>query len=386
LVKQGSDLLLEIASGASGPADAIEIRLSKTSTRDASLAFGPAGWTARTQGGAILLSGPGLDRFPALFRLELGGAKIPPVARLIIRIAGETVSARDIGLGTLPPPVVSEGVEGLLVFPAIVFAGESALARVLIPNATSPFGVWEIGGATAEAVGETVRFLAPFDAEGRVELPVRYIDAWGRTVLNGVARLLAEPSPGALGRPALESVQAIALAGESLTVCGWFPPQARGGVLLDARPDLELAAGSARSLVFTLREDTPPGRHLVSGDPDAGFLTEILELETIRLDTSVDRAVNPPHVRIKVLGTRQPVRLRVVNLNPLAASLEGGESQVVESDGGAENIAMIAMRPGAIVGPGAPDLNIVFTLATPGPACEPQSNSPASSPGRPMAN
>ena len=386
LIRQGTELLVEVASGASGPADRIEIRLNKASAREAKLAFGPEGWTARGEGAAVILSGPGLGRFPAIFRIALGQAKTPPLAHVVVSIAGETVTARDVPLAGLPAATVNEGVEGLLAAPAVALPGEGVMARVLIPGATPPAGTWHVGGAPAESVGEAIRFLVPLEASGEIGLPVRYVDPWGRTTVRGEVRILAEPSARGPATPILKTVQPIALAGEALTVCGWFPPQARHGVLLDARPDLELAGGSSRSLVFTLPEHTSPGRHLLSGDPDVGFSSDILDFEAIRLDASVDPAIDPPHVRIKVRGTRKPVRLRVVNLNPLAASLEGGESQIAESDGGIENLAMIPLRPGGIVGADAPDLNIVFTLATEAPACGKQSVATASSAARPMAN
>jgi hypothetical protein len=163
-------------------------------------------------------------------------------------------------------------------------------------------------------------------------------------------------------------------------------------VLLDGKRGLELAGGSALSLVYSLPASIPPGRHFLSGDPDLGYSDGILALQAIKLDTSVERATDPPQVRIKVRGTDRPVRLRVFNLDPFAASLGGGESQIVETDGGIENVAAVELRPSQFPSPAAQDLNIAFTLAEErsgcalrGPSPE-QGLSPASAPGPRVAN
>jgi len=157
-------------------------------------------------------------------------------------------------------------------------------------------------------------------------------------------------------------------------------------VLLDGKPLLEVVGGSRRSLIFTLPETTAPGRHFVSGDPDAGFPDGILTFHAVRLETSVDRAMVPPHVRIRAVGTDQPVKIRVMNLDPLAASLAGGESQIVETDGGRENIVWIEMRPSQYESPERRDLNILFTIGEQRNGCAEQGVSPASAAGARMAN
>lgn len=385
VIHQGPDLLLELTAGAAGSADRVELRLNKATVRGAELAFGPAGWTASGDGANLALEGPRLERFPALFRIAIGDAKTPPVTRVRISAVGVKVSDRDLPLVQAAAPAVSAGLEGLAALPAIVFQGESILARILIPRATPSLGTWYFDNRASEPLGEAIRITIPFEAEGETVLPARFLDPFGRTVVEGEARFLVEPSPDFLKRPRVEGVQPLALAGEALMVCGWFPPASRSGVLLDGKPNLEAVAGSARSLVFTLPEETPPGRHLVSGDPAAGFPDAIVAFQTIKLETTVDRA-EPPQVRIRAIGTEAPVRVRVVNLNPFAASLEGGESQVVETDGGRENLAMIPLRPSENPSVAAPKLDIAFTLAGGREACVSQGDLPASPAARRVAN
>jgi hypothetical protein len=386
VVRQGPELLLEIAAGAAGPADRIELRLTKECVRGASLEFGPTGWKASGEGAILGLEGPGLESFPALFRVRIGEEKTPPVLRIRISAVGEQVAERNVRVLLQPPVTVSRGLEGLLALPAIAFAGENIVARVLVPHATPPSGVWYFDGHSAETLGEAVRLAVPEDANGDAELPARFADPWGRPVVEGVARMHVEPPPSIFDPPRIDGVQPIALAGEALTVCGSFPPDSRAGVVLDGKQSLETVAGSSRSLVLTLPDQTSPGRHLISGDPDAGFPAEVLAFDAVKLETAVDRDVEPPSVRIKVRGSEAPLRIRVVNLNPFAALLEGGESQVVETDGGVENLAYIALRPSDLAGVGPRDLNIVFTLANDRPACPAQGVSLASAPGRRVAH
>jgi hypothetical protein len=96
--------------------------------------------------------------------------------------------------------------------------------------------------------------------------------------------------------------------------------------------------------------------------------------------------MQPPHVRIRVLGTEERVKVRVMNLDPVAASLVGGESQVVETDGGRENVAMIPMEPSKFPGAKPHDLDIAFTLAEDRGACAMQGVSPTSASASRVAN
>lgn len=386
LIREGPDLLLDLRAGASGPADRIEIRLNKALSRDAALAYGPQGWSARGEGPAVLLEGPRLSDFPALFRMRIGEGKGPPTAHVRIFVFDQKIAERDVRLVDAPPAVLSDGLDGLVALPAIAFAGETVLGRVLIPNATPPLGEWTFGGTKAVAEGETIRVSIPADASGETRLEARFEDPWGRTTVRGEAVIQVEAPLQQRLRPRVDAVQPVALAGEALTVCGWFPSRTGRSVLLDGKPVLKIVAGSRRSLVYTVPESTPPGRHFVSGDPDAGFPDGILALRVVRLDTSVDQAMVPPHVRIRVAGTDAPVKVRILNLDPFAASLIGGESQVAQTDGGRENIALIAMQPSQFPSVARHGLDIRFTFADDRSACRAHSPSPSSASGARVAN
>ncbi len=383
---QAPYLLLELGPGATGPAERVELRLSKAAARGAVLEYAPQGWAGRVDGAALQLEGPGLRTFPALYRIRLAAAKPPPLARLRAFIAGERVAARDAPVEQAPPPAVSDSLDGLLALPAVAATGETVLGLALIPQATPPVGAWSFDGANAAIEGARLRIHLPEDAAGPTRFAVVYRDPWNRVTVRGEWNLRIEPHAVRTRRPRVDSMQPVALVGEAITVCGWFPRGAISGLLLDGKPQLEAAGGSSRSLVLSLPEALPPGRHFISGDPERGFPDRILPFRAIRLDTTVDRAMQPPQVRLKAVGTEAPVRIRAVNLNPYAAALIGGESQIVETDGGLENIATIGLRPSAfpIARPG--NLNVVFTLAEDRLACAEPGVSPTSSSGARVAH
>lgn len=117
-------------------------------------------------------------------------------------------------------------------------------------------------------------------------------------------------------------------------------------LLLDGRPVGAPTAGTSRALFFQLPPDVALGGHEVGwagtgGDGEARRTVRSCTVEAIRILAELDQeriwqGQGTP-LRIEVEGTRQPVRLRLLNESPGIVTLEGGARQEVATSGGRRN-------------------------------------------------
>ncbi len=259
--------------------------------------------------------------------------------------------------GFEPPREAAPGrilnrLDGLLRLPPLITPGEVIEIAPLNPAKTPPDGRWSVAGVEALPVaGEgppRLRIRIPADLDPMGPLPVVYTDAKGKRIVDASAleqvRVVpppptdpaAPPPPPRLSRCGSQWVQdGVACA------CGWFPDEAaRAGFLVDGRAAGPLVAVSLRSVCARVGL----GPHRISGSVAAGF-------EPVGDDKVVAVQVRrfPPFLNLQplqsasitwlVLGTKDPVRLRLRNTAPDLATLEGGTLQSASTSGGLRNAA-----------------------------------------------
>ncbi|MES1211299.1 MAG: hypothetical protein ABUL63_03085, partial [Acidobacteriota bacterium] len=261
--------------------------------------------------------------------------------------------------GFEPPREVAPGrilgrLDGLLRLPPLITPGEVIEIAPLNPEKTPPDGRWTVAGVEAQPIQGNgnglprLRVRIPADLDPMGPLPVVYTDAKGKRIVEASAleqvRVVPPPStdpalpppPPRLSRCGSQWVQdGVACA------CGWFPDEAaRAGFLVDGRAAGPLVAVSRRSVCARVGL----GPHRISGSVAAGF-------EPVGDDRVVAVQVRrfPPFLNLQplqstsitwlVLGTKEPVRLRLRNTAPDLATLEGGTLQSASTSGGLRNAA-----------------------------------------------
>jgi hypothetical protein len=193
-------------------------------------------------------------------------------------------------------------------------------------------------------------------------LPVTYTDPTGEVTVDvAAAGGVAIAPPGRRqGPPRLDAAAAYALAGTPLCLCGRFPsPRAWRGLTLDTTPATP-AAASGWSAWLLLPTSLEPGKHVLSGLPALGFPAgRELAFEAIAVELQLDEprllAGEPAPLAVRILGTEDPLAIRLRNRTPDRASLDGGDLQTLTTSGGEDNTATLTVRPRRRGGP--PDLS-----------------------------
>lgn len=267
------------------------------------------------------------------------------------------VPSRPVRPGFAPPaetrPARTVGhLESLVRLPPLVSPGETIEFVPLNPAKTPAAGRWLIAGAEARPVEgpePRLRVQLPSDLDPMGPLEVVYIDPKGKRLVeaSGLEQMRIVPAAPAQSAPRLSRCGSRWVQDGVVCACGWFPDEAtRKGVLIDGRPAGPFVALSRRSVCTRVGL----GPHRLSGSIAAGF-------DPARDDDRID-AVQirrfPPFLSLKplqsasitwmVLGTKEPVRLRLRNTAPDLATLEGGTVQTVATSGGLRNAASRDVR------------------------------------------
>lgn len=244
---------------------------------------------------------------------------------------------------------IVEHLDGLVRLPPLVSPGET-IEFVPLNLAKTPLGGrWLIAGVEARAVtaadGSTrLRVQLPAHLDPLEPLEVAYLDAKGKKLVaaSGFEQVRIVPPMQADPAPRLSRCGTRWVQDGVACVCGWFPGESvRGGILIDGRPASSFVAASQRSVCSRVGL----GTHRLSGSIAAGF-------DPARDDDRID-AVQirrfPPFLSLRplqstaitwmVLGTKEPVRLRLRNTAPDLATLQGGTLQTVATSGGLRNAA-----------------------------------------------
>lgn len=210
-------------------------------------------------------------------------------------------------------------------------------------------------------VGRVPESIAPGTA-----LTLQYVDDFGDVVVDVAAVEGTEVvAPVAPEPPCVTAATAFAQAEDTVCVCGSFPgAAAQAGLWIDERPAGTASSQSTRTIQLPLPASAgTPGRHVWSGDPEAGFdpgcraWTQVVHIAGAIDSQRLFSSQSTP-MRLTVAGTTEKVPIEIRNLTPGIVRVEGGESQHVESSGGTPNVVTRSVE-GLVRG----DFQIEWSLA-----------------------
>jgi hypothetical protein len=238
---------------------------------------------------------------------------------------------------------VIEHLDGLLRLPPLLTPGETIEIAPLNPAKTPPGGRWTVAGVEAKPVDEAgrLRVQLPAGLDPMGPLPVVYTDPRGQRIVeaSGLEQVrVVPPSPVSPVSP-IPSASRLSRCGSQWVqdgvacACGWFPDQAaRDELRIDGRPvpSTSLAAVSRRSVCARVGL----GPHMLSGGD------KVVAVQIRRFPPFLSlRPLQSTSITWMVLGTKEPVRLRLRNTAPDLATLEGGTLQTAATSGGLRNAA-----------------------------------------------
>lgn len=199
-------------------------------------------------------------------------------------------------------------------------------------------------------------------------LSLQYVDIFGDLVVDvpAVPGTEVVPPPAEAAPPCVTAATAFAQPEDTVCVCGHFPGAATQAALwLDERAAGEPVSLSSRTLQLQLpTHGRTPGRHVWSGDPEAGFApacrawTQVVQIAG-ELDSQRLFSGQSTPMRLTVSGTTERVPIRIRNLSPSIVTIDGGAEQTVESTGGTPNTVTRPVR-GLVRG----NFDIEWSLAT----------------------
>jgi hypothetical protein len=186
----------------------------------------------------------------------------------------------------------------------------------------------------------------PDDLLPGTSLSLQYLDVFGDAVVDVpvVSDTQIVPPPTKPEPPCVTAATSFAQAEDTVCVCGNFPTlAAQTGVWVDERDAGTPVSLSTRTLQYQLpRHAVTPGRHVWSGNPDAGFAPSCrATTQVIHIGGEIDSqrllSGESTPMRLTVSGTSDKVPIQIKNLTPGIIRIEGGEVQTVESSGGNPN-------------------------------------------------
>jgi hypothetical protein len=359
LLPDGSRSLLVDVRQLSQPVDEILIELPGAAAESAVLMSGPAGWTKVKQGNAARLSG---DPASAPLRLRLSLFDLPELRtiRVRIRLKGRDVSDAKPFVSVLPPLQTSARPSLLLAFPGVISPGETIDLTVLNPTRTPADGQWVIDGVPAVASGpDRLRVKLPAELSPGSPLRISYFDAWGERLVDALAvdDTVVTATPPASG-PRITGCARYGFIGETFCLCGNFPENSRTGIRIDGRPAVIMAA-SSRVLQVGLPAGTPPGPHVVAGDPALGFpASDSVSIIAVRVQASIDAQAlirgQSTTLRLGVEGVADAMTFTITNKTPGVVSLPRGNQLEIQTSGGTPNALEVRVNA---TGPGEFDID-----------------------------
>ena len=340
-----TSLLIEVRGPAGKTASEVTVGLPSKLAGQAVPAHLPSGWSSRVEASSVRLSGPAAS-FPVRMRLDAPTGEAPARISVRVRQEGATLFDGETAVTRAPPVRIATKLDGLLLVPKAVRAGDTISCQALDAARTPAGGQWAVAGAAAEEVvssrpGSTVRFRIPPTARAGDAIRVTYTDPWGEQLVDApdAARCDGTAPPSVTAKPRVEACASMGFAGQSSCVCGLFPTDAaREGLTLNGKPLGPPTTASSGVVFVRIPAETPPGPAVIGGLESAGFSREDRATITIlhvagELDrTKLIRGQTTP-MRLWVEGTTQVLKLHIVNDTPELIRLEGGNDQVAATDG-----------------------------------------------------
>jgi hypothetical protein len=325
--------------------DTVRVAVGRKVARKASAETLPDGWTMAVDRGWLVFSGPPATEGDAIaISAAVDRPLEPGYIEVVMQSGGLTIAEGAVQLenwATMWPPLDPNEV---VAFPPVVSAESLMTFGLDDPDLQLPPGHWLVGDRVAKMLEPgTFEVTLGYPMQPGVDIPISYTDSWGRTLVDGVlagVQLVPDASPDE--PPRITGCSPKVLTGGILCVCGYFPTAAsREYLTINGQPLGKPVTSSKWILTFRLPE-IPPGEFIVEGPLDAGFgAGSSAKGLHIAVRGEIDRETlmrgQSTPLTLWIDGTDEPMSLRLWNTTSNIVSLDGGEDQVVTTDGGSPN-------------------------------------------------
>lgn len=187
-----------------------------------------------------------------------------------------------------------------------------------------------------------------FDEVAEFESPkFNFFDRWLELTLETRPEVAIVPAETC--SPGITGGTPVAFAGKDACVRGCFGTELTdlekaAVMLLDGNVDVPVRAASPTTVVVGIPDNLMPGPHSLTSSGVPGQLT----LDILLVQGSIDQTQlwrgESTTMRLQILGTERPIPLRIINRTPATIQIEGGDSQVLTTSGGAVNVLTRQVR------------------------------------------
>ena len=128
----GTSLLVEAGGPAGRVADEVTLDLPPNLASGAAPVHLPAGWSVTREKSSVRFSGPAAA-LPLRLRLDSSGVDVPARVNVRVKSQGATLLERDVNVIRGLPVKIAANLEGLLVLPKTLFAGDRVICVYVPP-------------------------------------------------------------------------------------------------------------------------------------------------------------------------------------------------------------------------------------------------------------
>ena len=352
----------------------------------------PNGWQFEQRGNTSRSWGTGAET-PYL-RFDFNGNYsrdyIGKPASIRLGFDGKLEAPLNIQIGSLPKVSTTSALDGILTLPP-----QGVLNMPILIGVTPAYrsGTWDITNGTSatpllplDAISEVEVKIGPsaasygIDPGALVQLKskpaprpyvarfnawdmaprVKYTDPFGEVTVDAPIKI-APVTPGQ-GRRVLSSGSRMTFAGQAACVSGNFPNLTDAyGLMLDGQTELVPWAVSPTTVMLGIPPATTAGPHTVTDPIGSSSVTiGVLTVEAALDQTKLWRGESTT-MRLRVVGTDEPLPISLLNRTPGIITIEGGVQQAITTPGGADN-AFTRQVTGIMRG----DFGIVYSVNIPG--------------------
>lgn len=371
-----------------------EVKAELPSDKKVAAGFLPSGWTHQQDGKRLVASGPAVDVANLRFHMKPGSDKdfIGKKTVLTGGMSGRPPATVPLTISELAAIIVTPHLEGILTIPPQAVPGQPILLGA--PDAyrkgdwtfvtdAGPVPIVAIDRLRDELFADVpsirtlktredvvqivdrVMFTTPplitiFPESGPVTR-VKFVDRWGELLVDAPSPIESVPAPSTCPLN-ISAGSPFAFAGQATCVEGCFPNLAAAyGLTMDGMTELKPWALSPTTAMYGIPADTTPGPHTLTSPNGTGTVTVGVLGVQGSIDTNDLWRGQSTMMRLRIIGTDQPLPLSVLNRSPKIVDVQGGPYQVVTSPGGADNAVTRSVR-----GIRRGDFNITYSLTLKG--------------------